>query len=169
MQTTEERVKALDERLYGGSVKSPREMQSSITELESAKEEILQMEEQLLDLMVKLDKSEDTLEKSTKQLSVMETDREKLLVNLEMERKILLAEIQTLTEKREKSVVDIEANQLVLYERIRTARKGSAIARVESGMCQGCHLKLTTRQMQQLRSSDDLVQCNSCTRIFYLS
>lgn len=162
-------MKALDERLYGGNVKSPREMQSSITELESAKEGILKMEDQVLDLMLKLDKAEHTMEKSTQQLSIMETDRKKLLVNLGMERKTLLAEIQSLTEKRESYVVDIETGQLVLYERIRKARKGSAIARVESGMCQGCHLKLTTRQMQQLRSSDELVQCNSCTRIFYLS
>lgn len=127
------------------------------------------MEEQLLDFMVKLDKAEHTLEKSTQQLSIMETDREKLLINLGVEKKTLLAEIQSLTEKREGDAGDIETGQLVLYERIRKARKGSGIARVESGMCQGCHLKLTTRQMQQLRSSDELVQCNSCTRIFYLS
>ena len=78
LQAIEDRVKALDSRLYGGTVKSPREMESGFNELQIAKEQTQQAEEQLLTMMVALEEAEKGAAKSKEELARMEEERERL-------------------------------------------------------------------------------------------
>ena len=169
LQAIEDRVKALDSRLYGGTVKSPREMESGFNELQIAKEQTQQAEEQLLTMMVALEEAEKGAAKSKEELARMEEERERLLVTLGEERTMLLKQLESLMKDRGEMVSHADPEHLVKYEKVRQARQGYAVARVERGMCQGCRLTMPTHEMQRLRSSSEPVQCNSCARILYLS
>ena len=169
LQAIEDRVKALDNRLYGGAVKSPREMESGFNELQMAKEQEQQAEDQLLTMMVELEEAEKRMARSSEELARMEEERGKSLVTLGEERAMLLKQLEGLMKDRGEMVSEADPENLVRYEKVRQARQGYAVARVERGMCQGCRLTLPTHEMQRLRSSSEPIQCNSCARILYLS
>ncbi|MDI6814491.1 MAG: hypothetical protein QMC90_00160 [Dehalococcoidales bacterium] len=40
-------------------------------------------------------------------------------------------------------------------------QRGTAVAKVEQGLCRGCRISLSTAKLQQARSGS-LVQCSSC-------
>ena len=169
LQAIEDRVKALDGRLYGGTVKSPREMESGFNELQMAKEQAQQAEDQLLTMMVELEEAEKGMARSKEELARMEEERERSLVALGEERVALLKQLEGLMKDRGEMVSQADPEHLVRYEKVRQARQGYAVARVERGMCQGCRLTLPTHEMQKLRSGSEPIQCNSCARILYLS
>ena len=169
LQAIEDRVKALDSRLYGGAVKSPREMESGFSELQIAKEQAQQAEDQLLAMMVELEEAEKRMARSSEELVRMDEERGKSLVTLGEERTTLLKQLEGLTKDRGEMVSHADPEHLVRYEKVRQARQGYAVARVERGMCQGCRLTLPTHEMQRLRSGSEPIQCNSCARILYLS
>ncbi|MCZ6891057.1 MAG: C4-type zinc ribbon domain-containing protein [Chloroflexi bacterium] len=169
LQAIEDRVKALDSRLYGGAVKSPREMESGFSEIQIAKEQAQQAEDQLLAMMVELEEAEKRMARSSEELVRMDEERGKSLVTLGEERTTLLKQLEGLTKDRGEKVSHADPEHLVRYEKVRQARQGYAVARVERGMCQGCRLTLPTHEMQRLRSGSEPIQCNSCARILYLS
>ncbi|MCK5124333.1 MAG: hypothetical protein KAQ82_03800, partial [Dehalococcoidia bacterium] len=79
-------------------------------------------------------------------------------------------EIETLLAKLEEDRValaqQLDSEVLNTYERIRLSR-GQAVAKVERGKCQGCHIAVPTSQWQKIKAGD-LIQCNSCSRILSL-
>lgn len=169
LQVIEDRVKDLDSKLYSGTVKTTREMESGLNELQAAREQVRGAEEHLFSIMVKLDEMEKNLAVSGERLTGLEAERGKSLVTLDEERTTLLKQLEDLEKDRKEMVSDTDSGHLARYEMIRQAREGYAVARVERGMCQGCRLTLTTHEMQKLRSGDEPIHCNSCGRILYLS
>ncbi len=79
------------------------------------------------------------------------------------------AEIAVLEERRSEQASGINGAVLPLYERLRAARQGRAVAKVEGGACQGCRISLPMNLVKLARSSNDLVQCTNCERILYMS
>jgi hypothetical protein len=60
-------------------------------------------------------------------------------------------------------VQQLDSEALDTYERVKLSR-GQAVAKVERGECQGCHIAVPTSQWQRVKAGD-LIQCNSCSRI----
>jgi uncharacterized protein len=53
------------------------------------------------------------------------------------------------------------------YERIRKKWHGSAVAEVQDHRCSACQIKLRPQFFQDLRHSEEMMQCESCGRILY--
>jgi predicted nucleic acid-binding Zn-ribbon protein len=53
------------------------------------------------------------------------------------------------------------------YEQLRARHGGVAIARLEGSRCGGCHLDLSTAELNELRSlgSGELAECPNCGRL----
>ena len=54
---------------------------------------------------------------------------------------------------------------LQIYDRVSKANKGIAVALAESDRCSECQLSIPTKILESLKTSDDLIYCNSCGRI----
>jgi uncharacterized protein len=53
------------------------------------------------------------------------------------------------------------------YQRIRTARKGVAVAEALDGACSACHMAMRLQFFQDLRRGDQVMFCESCGRIIF--
>jgi predicted nucleic acid-binding Zn-ribbon protein len=53
------------------------------------------------------------------------------------------------------------------YEALRRSHAGVAVARLEGGRCLGCHLTLSTRELDRIRHepADAIVECENCGRL----
>ena len=159
-------IAQVNEKLYGGKIKNPKELLSLEQEVGSFKARLRQKEDNLLDLM--------TEEETTQARVASETARlEKIEGEWQQEQELLtqrLSEIESqlfdLDQKRNVLTSGIDSQVLKLYEDIKL-RKGQAVVKVEQGRCQGCRLNLPTSELQRARAGT-LVQCSSCGRILYL-
>ncbi len=128
------------------------------------------------ELIAKLEKEMTLLEgQGTTAKADIETTKQKLdevTAQLEEKRRAL-AEISKATEdeelryqhEREKLLARIKKADLIVYERIRKAKKGKAIVPVKRGACGGCFNKVPPQQLLELRQNKRLHQCEQCGRI----
>ena len=53
------------------------------------------------------------------------------------------------------------------YERVRKGRRGVAVAEAVEGRCSACNLTMRLQFFQDLKRGDQILSCESCTRILY--
>ena len=169
MGEAQEKIKTLEGKLYGGEVRSPREMESLDHELQYCRERAQGLEDELLALMISLEDSEKEALVSREAVSRIENGMKTAKESLVRERDALLQQLSEMDTHRTEASSRSKPQHRVRYERLRINRKGYAVAKVEQGMCQGCRLTLPTHELQKARAAEDLVTCNSCGRILYLS
>lgn len=166
LEDLQEKIRQIDNKLYSGTTKDPKELVNLEKEVKGLKSQIRPKEDALLGLMSQMEETEANV-KST----IEETERLKREWDQKQEalgqRK---SEIETLLVKLKEDRValaqQLDSEVLNTYERIRLSR-GQAVTKVERGKCQGCHIAVPTSQWQKIKAGD-LIQCNSCSRILYL-
>ena len=168
-QQLKENLEALEKRLYGGSIRNPKELESLHSELEYARQQAAVSEELLLNLMMALDEGEKTVVDSRTELERLESARAVTLTTLNKERTALAEQMELLKARRSQLTSGFGSGPLAQYERVRSAYQGHAVAKVERGRCTGCRIALPTGDLQQARTAKDLVLCGNCGRILYVS
>lgn len=163
------KVAVLEEKLYGGSIKSPKELTTLQTEVERLKKTKGTREETMLNIMEEVEASRASIKEMGKKLRQMEAEWRAEQRQLVGERDALMGELGSLESKRASLAGRIDAEAVVLYETIRETKQGTAIAKVERGMCQGCRLHLPLNDVQRARAGQELVRCSNCGRILHVS
>lgn len=161
------KAKAVEDKLYGGTVRNPKELQDLQEDLEALKRQLSRREDALLNLMLQVEEAERLLGEAEARLAETEAVWRDEQASLLAEKGRLEEELSRLEGERARQVVKVDASTLGLYDALRARRQGRAVARVERGMCQGCRISLPMSVLQRLRSGNALVQCVSCERILY--
>ena len=63
----------------------------------------------------------------------------------------------------------LTAAEVARFHRLAAARHGRVVVAVENGACSGCNVKLRGPILFQLKEGKDLITCESCQRILFLS
>jgi len=159
-------IKQVNDKLYGGKSKNPKELVSLEKEFEIFKAKLRQKEDDLLDLMAEIESVQDRIKINSEKLSKLEEEWRKEQKDLSQKQAKVKSRLSDLGRKRQALASDIAKQTLELYEGIRS-RKGQAVVKIEQGRCQGCRLNLAVNELQRARAGD-LIQCSSCGRILCL-
>jgi predicted nucleic acid-binding Zn-ribbon protein len=162
------RLARTQERMYSGSIKSVKEMEAAEEEHATMERNIAENEDSLLEAMVAADEVDDTLAKGREVVKRLEDQRSAAVAALTAKVEETQASLDDLTPRRDSTWDSIPSPTLHRYESLRSSRGGTAIARVERGMCSGCRMTLSTSEQQRIRSATEPMQCSSCHRILYL-
>ncbi len=160
------KIKANDKDLYGGRIRNPKELSDLQAQTNVLKERCGQLEDRALAVMEEAETSRQTLARLTGELSSAERQWEADHQRLTAELAQLNEALTDLHAQRDQVRGGIDAQTLELYALIRR-RRGTAVARVEQGICRGCRISLPVSELQQARAGR-LVQCGSCSRVLYL-
>jgi predicted nucleic acid-binding Zn-ribbon protein len=163
------RVSDVEGKLYGGSVRNPKELAGVQEEANILKGQLRRREDELLELMVRVEEAQATVGEAEESLSEVEARWQQEQQKLVGEKERLEGELAGLEERRGRQAGLIEPRVLALYENLRERRQGRAVVKVERGMCGGCRISLPMTVLQKARSGLDVVQCVSCERILYVS
>ena len=156
-----------EEKLYSGRIKNPKELTSLQHEVEGLKARRNQLEDKALEIMDQVELATSTVATKSNELKTLETEwhsrQQQLSTNMEQLKTIL----SDLKQNRQLLSAKIDPQAIELYHKLRK-QKGTAMAKVEQGICRGCRISLPTTELQQARSGS-LVQCSSCGRILFLA
>ena len=163
------KLQPVEEKLYGGTIKNPKELVGFQQDVDSLKGRQRELEDRLLEAMSLVDEAERGLAEAESWLSEVEAQWQEEQENLFRQRDVLQGEIQELEGRRSRQETTIDAEVMRQYDALRAAHQGRAVAKVERGICQGCRITLPIHVVQRTRRSNHLVRCTSCERILYLS
>ena len=169
VQDVRSKAKVTVDKLYGGTVKNPKELVSLKEQVESYNKKIAGLEDKTLGLMTEMDALEKEVASKRQGLAAVEAGWKKEQESLLKQREALIAVIAGIDPKRSEAASNIDKAAINLYETLRKRRQGRGVSKVEQGMCQGCRIHLPVNKLQQVRTGHNLVQCGSCERILYLS
>ncbi|MCF6270268.1 MAG: C4-type zinc ribbon domain-containing protein [Melioribacteraceae bacterium] len=137
-------------------------------------------------LTKEIDHSESEIERLIAENAAMETNGEKLKIEIEdltpnvdelnvdlkenqVELKKIIKENEIeeikLKDKREKVAAKVKKPDYNVYMRIRKALRGKAIVKINRAACSGCHNIVPPQRQIELRQNKRLFTCESCGRI----
>jgi predicted nucleic acid-binding Zn-ribbon protein len=166
LEDLQEKVRKIENKLYSGTTKDPKELVNLEKEVKGLKNQIRTKEDALLGLMSQVEEMETKVKTTTEELERLKREWEKRQETFRPRKSEIEAVLAKLGRDRNGLAQQIDSEAFNIYERIRLT-KGQAVVKVEMGKCQGCHITVSTSQWQKVKAGD-LIQCNSCSRILYL-
>ena len=163
------KLRPLEEKLYGGTIKNPKELMGFQQDVDSLKGRQHELEDRVLETMTLAEEAEGALAEAEGRLSEVDARCREEQESLLREQDDLQEQVQELEGRRSRQETVINAEVMRQYDTLRAAHHGRAVAKVERGICQGCRITLPIHVVQRARRSDHLVRCTSCERILYLS
>lgn len=163
----EEKAGQADRTLYSGTVSNPRELQALQEEIEALGRRRRKLEDDLLDLM-------EAAEPLEEDVSRMEARRDELGMQADGLRGVIAdveaaiaVEVTEAEQRRADVVAALPADLLETYEGLRPRLEGVAVARLEGGRCQGCHLALPATELDAAKRAraGAVVRHEECGRI----
>jgi predicted nucleic acid-binding Zn-ribbon protein len=143
------------------------EFQALGHEIERYENEIRKIEDEELELMVQADKVKvDLAEEENKATGVKESIARQT-ADLDEKSKALQSRLEELTRERADLAEKIDEDLLALFERLFKSKGDAAVVAIEHGVCTGCHMKVTTATVAQVKVGKEIVSCENCGRILY--
>lgn len=162
-----DKLTAAEEKLYNGSVKNPKELTSLQHEVDGLKAKRSQLEDKILEIMDRFELATASVATISDELKRLEAEWHSQQQQLSTEIEQLKTTLSNIEQERQLLSAEIDSQVIELYHELRK-QKGTAVARVEQGICRGCRISLPTTDLQRVRSGS-LVQCSSCGRILFLA
>ena len=161
------KIAKIEQKLYGGSIGNPKELANFQQEAEGMKLRRGQLEDKTLDIMDRVERAAASVDTTISELERLEDKWQSEQKQLSVEAERLKTTLSELGQKRQRLSSEIDAEMVELYQQLKK-QKGTAVARVEQGICRGCRISLSASESQRARSGS-LAQCSSCGRILFLA
>ena len=161
------RLRTQEKRLYGGSIKNPKELAQVQEEVEHLKLRSKQQEDAVIDAMLAAEEAETEEQSRTAELTQVSEAWQKFKDGLLEEKDTLMGQAKVLQVKRQRAITELPWADLQVYERLRRAKGGLAVAEVREGLCAGCHVAVPAHVLRLARASEDFVMCPTCGRIIF--
>lgn len=163
-----ERIKERQVKMM--QVQTSREHQALLKEIEDAKKQIKDTEEQLLQVM---EDAEAELKKA-EELEKLSKGERKLLAEEAAKAAAAVRQIEArraeVLVSRDQLALELPESQRKRYEKLLIKRKGLAVVRVSGGVCQGCFMTVPPQLFNQARKGGEICTCPACQRIlFYIA
>ncbi len=161
------KLSTMQEKLYSGRVHNPKELTDLQRESNTLQAKRAQLEDRVLGAMEQAELTTLKMAALRSELKQLEAEWQGQQQELSASLEQLQTVVKDLREKRQAFAAGISPAVIEVYHGIR-AQKGTAVARVEQGMCCGCRISLPLSELQRARGGD-LVRCGSCGRILFLA
>jgi len=160
------KIKAMEEQLYSGRIRNPKELANLQHEVQILKTKCDQRETGLLEIMDEVERAENSVNEVREEFKRVQAEWQSQQQKLSAEIETIKSQLAALKQKRQALAVEVDAPMLERYGRLKR-QKGQAIVKVEQGICGGCRISLPSSELQQARGGN-LVHCGSCGRILFL-
>ena len=164
-----QQLNAVNKRIYGGTIQNERELSALQDEMDALSKKTEENEDILLETMIQHERYESGLLKANENLNAIKQSRKTNLKSLTVEKAAGSKFLSERIPSRDSTRALCDSKSLISYDRLIKSRGGLAIATMVSDLCSACRVAVPSQLIQELRSGDSFVFCNSCQRILCLS
>ncbi len=158
-----DRVKKTESRVF--EIKTNKEYQSVLKEIESAKKLNRQREEEILDILEGLEDLQKKLAQYEQSLEQKRRQCQQQIEELRQREASFAEEMAGEVRQKEEQEKNISRELLNKYHMLLEKRHGVAVARAAQGVCLACHMNLRPQLFIELQKKETLIICPNCSRI----
>jgi len=160
-----DRVKKGEARVF--EIKTNKEYQAVLKEIETAKRLNRQREEEILGILERFEELQTQLGKHEKILEARRKEYQREVAELKQKAAAFAAEMAAEVRQRQAQEKEIPRELLIKYRMLLEKRHGVAVARVINGVCQACNMNIRPQLYIELQKQDSLIACPNCNRILF--
>jgi hypothetical protein len=160
-----DRVKKAEARVF--EIKTNKEYQAVLKEIETAKKLNRQREEEILGILERFEEMQTQLGKHEKILEARRKEYQREVAELKQKAASFEAEMADEVRQRQAQEKEIPRELLIKYRMLSEKRQGVAVARVINGVCLACNMNLRPQLYIELQKQDTLIVCPNCNRILF--
>ena len=165
-QSLSAKIKENENRLYGGKVRNPRELQDLQADVASLKKHRDALDDQQLAAIDVMEAAERKEAEAQKTLGSVEAARAEERRDLLKDKGAVESLITKLEGEREAGLITINAEDRATYDTLRK-QKRTAVVLLADGSCSICGVAPSSSRVQAARAGGELVRCGNCDRILY--
>lgn len=152
-------------KLYGGSIKNPKELKDLQADIDQLKRHLSSIEDRDLEALTAVDRAEEELQTAESGLATLDASWGEEQAELTERIERLTREIAEHEELRRERADNIAPELLRTYDRLRVAHQGRGVAKLDRNLCMGCRISLPVNLVNRARAGSALTQCPNCERI----
>ncbi len=161
----QDKIKRAEGRMF--EVKTNKEYQALLTEVDAIKETTSRAEEEILRVMDEIDELKKNLLKREKEIAAT-------LEKIEGERKEIQERMaeggvawKGKMKRRDILTKQIESKLFKLYNTLKEKRQGIGVVSVKHETCRGCFVNVPPQMFIEVQKNNALIRCPNCNRILY--
>jgi predicted nucleic acid-binding Zn-ribbon protein len=166
MELEEKKAEREEQRLYAGGL-SARDATHLRDEVEMLRRRISEREDEILALMEERDQLDGRISELGSERDAIAAEKGRIEEVVTASWKEIDSQIARLEDRKAAVVPLIDEDLLALYEQVRPAHDGVAVAPLVEGVCGACHLALSAAEQSQARKQRP-ARCIHCNRILVL-
>ena len=166
LASKEVNAKKLETQLY--QLKTNREYQVMLQQIQDAKADASVIEDQILGLFEQADKIKNDSSQEKLRLQEEEKAVEGEKKNIHDRTKEIDERIAQLESQRKQITPGLDKKILSQYERILFNRDGLAIVNVKDNSCGGCNMFVPPQVINLIRMYECIITCEVCNRMLYI-
>ena len=167
IEASRTRSEALEKRLFGGQVVAARELQAMNEEVKHLARHISELEDREIEIMEALEPVDAELSAGDLTRAALESSADRLRTAIGTTEQALDSELAEESRGRAAAAAGVRDDLLARYEQLRAKLGGTGAARMVGGSCGGCHLALSSMELDRIRKAppDAVITCEQCGRI----
>ena len=171
-RSLERDLKELEEKIskFKGKtqeIKTNKEYQTLLKEIEQVEGERSGVEEKILFLMEEADKLREVIVSRKKWVQEEEKvylgEKEKV----ESEFAVMTQDLETLKQGQSDISQKVEPSLVPGYQKLLATRKGLAVVPLRGEHCSGCHMNIPPQFYTEVKKNDKIHHCPNCLRVLY--
>ena len=167
VRSLEARAKAVDTKMYSGTVSSPKELQAMQADIDQLRRQARDREDEELEVLVQREALDAEVTGLEETQATIAAEMQALRAAIAEQERAIDAELAVEEAARAALASNIPEGTLRLYEQIRVGNRGVGAARLVGMNCQACHLALPATEVDRIRHlpAEALARCEHCGAI----
>ncbi len=161
----QEKISKHKDQLY--QVKTNEQYRAMLKEIDGEEANIRKIEDQVLEKMIEAEEIQKLIGEAAARLDGEKARVAGEIKHLETEQQDDIRERDVLQARRTEVAGALGESVRNLYERIRSARGGQAVAEVREGLCTACNVLLRPQVYNEVRTNEAVQTCENCGRIMH--
>ncbi|MCA1554153.1 MAG: hypothetical protein LC737_07225 [Chloroflexi bacterium] len=167
LKSLDGRIAELDQKLYSGRIRNPKELESFERESRMFKGNRSKLEETVLELMEAADAAAREEQSHAKMLDALRAECAAAEQSWQRELQTLEAQLADTHAQTQSVRGEIGIEDLDVYDRVRK-RAALAVVTLRSGRCGACNIGVSTDVLERAADEYTIAQCDNCRRILYV-
>ncbi len=148
-------------------LKTNKEYQAHLFEIELASKKRGQVEEQLLLIMDRAEAVDQQVLNAKEETARQETALAATLIKVEASEADIDRELEILSQSHERLAKQLDEKLLAEYEQVRSSGSDRPMVPIQGGTCSGCQLQVPPQLVSEVRRGEALHVCSHCQRFLF--
>ncbi|WP_022668409.1 zinc ribbon domain-containing protein [Desulfospira joergensenii] len=168
----EEEIRTVDQRIIKSNetlrmVKTNKEYQVLLREVDDNKKRKDALETELLELMDEREKSESIVSESEKEFNLLEEQTKAEQAELDKQSSDDRASLEEFQSRQAEIGKTLDPFLIDRFRKISKMNQGLAVSRVKNEICMGCFMNIPPQLYIEVQRGTSLISCPQCSRILY--